>query len=238
MNSVRSNSFQKIVVVGLALLALCSCKSQPPTRVLFIGNSYTFVNGGIDKQLGGLASSVETASIAISGYTLENHWADGNAVQTIRNGGWKYVVLQEQSQTPVVGQSKFFEFAKKFDDEIRKSGARTILLMTWERPDSVQYGITTANLAASFNALGMELSVSVAPAGLAFARSRAENSKLELYTQDGHPTVPGTYLAACVLYATIFRKSPVGNSYPFWDWNMSSETRNYLQKIAAASTGF
>lgn len=78
-----------------ALLILTSCgslvipgvntRTQPTTRVLFIGNSYSAVNGGIDKQLSGLDPSSEIARIDNGGYTLQNHWTDGNALQTIRN---------------------------------------------------------------------------------------------------------------------------------------------------------
>lgn len=220
----------------MACLVLTSCSRQVSTRILFIGNSYTFVNGGIDKQLEGLAPSSATSSIAVGGYTLKDHWNGGDAVKAIRKGGWNYVVLQEQSQTPVIDQAKFFEFAKEFDVEIEASGAKTILLMTWERPDSIGYGVTTANLATAYNALGTELDAKVAPAGLAFARSLRGKPDLLLYSQDGHPTTYGTYLAACVLYGTIFEQSPVGNQYS--GLNISEEIRTYLQQAAAETLGY
>ena len=237
---MRADAFKRhgliVSLVLVALLTFASCQSQPSTRILFIGNSYTFVNGGLDKQLEGLAPSTETERIALGGYTLEKHWTDGNALQKIREGKWDYVVLQEQSQAPVLNQQKFYEFARMFDEEIRRSGARTILLMTWERPDSRNWGVTTDGLAAAFTAIGKELGAKVAPAGLAFARSLQAKPELTLYTPDGHPTVEGTYLAACVLYRTIFELNPVGN--PYSEKNISAETRTYLQQIAADSSGF
>jgi hypothetical protein len=224
------------VFIGcMALFVLTSCSRQVSTRLLFIGNSYTYVNGGIDKQLEGLALSSGTARIAVGGYTLEQHWKDGNALQTIRDGGWKYVILQEQSQTPIFDRSKFDEFATAFDKEIKRSGAKTILLMTWERPDSRGSGVTTANVAAAYRVLGSELGAKVAPVGLAFARSLRERPDLLLYSQDGHPTIYGTYLAACVLYRTIFA-SPVGN--PYADTSIPTELREYFQRIAAESPAY
>ena len=59
--------------------------------------------------------------------------------------------------------------------------------------------------------------------------------EIRAYSQDGHPTVNGTYLAACVLYGTIFGRSPVGN--PYSDRSLSAETRAYLQRIAAEGLG-
>ena len=211
-----------------------SCDSQPSTRILFIGNSYTFINGGIDKQLKGLAPSIDAECIAVGGYTLEKHWTEGNAVQTIREGKWDYVILQEQSQIPVINQKKFYDYVRKFDEEIQRNGAKTILLMTWERPDSRKFGVTTDNLAAAYTAIGKELNIKVAPAGLAFARSISGKPELSLYSQDGHPTVEGTYLAACVLYQTIFENSPVGN--PYSERSISAEIRAYLQGIAAENS--
>ena len=223
-----------VLIVCLAVFALESCDSQPSTRILFIGNSYTFINGGIDKQLKGLAPSIDAECIAVGGYTLEKHWTEGNAVQTIREGKWDYVILQEQSQIPVINQKKFYDYVRKFDEEIQRNGAKTILLMTWERPDSRKFGVTTDNLAAAYTAIGKELNIKVAPAGLAFARSISGKPELSLYSQDGHPTVEGTYLAACVLYQTIFENSPVGN--PYSERSISAEIRAYLQGIAAENS--
>jgi hypothetical protein len=234
----------RIVAAILMLAAIVGCntpiaqwlRGKPSTKILFIGNSFTSYNGGLDKQIEGLAPSTETARFDTGGYTLEDHWNDGKAVQSIRTGGWNFVVLQEQSQTPVSDRSKFFEAVKKFDGEIKRSGATTILLMTWERPDSTKYGVTTANLANAYQSIGGVLGARVAPAGTAFARSLSDKASISLNGADGHPTLYGTYLAACVLYSTIFRASPVGNS--FSDWNISSDIRAYLQQIAAETAKF
>ncbi len=223
-----------------ALLILTSCgslvipgvnaRTQPTTRILFIGNSYTAVNGGIDKQLSDLDPSSETARIDNGGYTLQNHWNDGNALQQIRNSKWNYVVLQEQSQTAIFDQNKFRTYAAEFDKAIKSSGAKTILLMTWERPDSATRGVTTVNLAAAFSSVGKSLGAQVAPAGLAFARVLRDKPDLVLYSQDGHPTTYGTFLAACVVYVAIFGHSPVGNAYS--DSAITPELRTYFEQVA------
>ena len=219
----------------LLALVLVSC-GGPSTHVLFIGNSYTFYNGGIDKQLEGLAPSSKTLSITVGGYTLEDHWNAGNGLKEIRTGTWQYVVLQDQSQTPVVNYQKFFDAVKLFDAAVKQNGGQTILLMTWERPDSVVYGVTTENLANAYNSVGNTFGIKVAPAGLAFARSLQERPDLQLYVQDGHPTVYGTYLASCVLYGIIFGKSPAGNW--FRNNGIDADTAAYLQQIAAETLGY
>jgi hypothetical protein len=72
--------------------------------------------------------------------------------------------------------------------------------------------------------------------GLAFARALQERPELALNVQDGHPTVQGTYLAACVIYATIFAKTPFGIHYSLS--GISQDERDFLQRIAAESTGY
>ena len=229
-----------------ALLFLGACgpraaKSTYPaeaarTRILFIGNSYTYFNGGLDREVRGLAPSSETARIAASGYSLEDHWKDGAAAARIRAGGWNFVILQEQSQRPVIARESFYSYSREFEAAIRNSGAKTVLLMTWERPDSIAAGVTTTNLANAYRAVAAELGAELAPVGLAFARSLQGRPDLKLYLEDGHPTADGSYLAACVLYAVIFRQTPVGN--PFVGPGVKREDAAYLQRVAAETLGF
>ena len=86
-----------------------ACSHKPPglraARVLFIGNSFTEINGGIPAQLQGMAPSVQTDGVLVGGATLQDHLSAGAASQKILAGGWTYVVLQEQSQAAVTGES-------------------------------------------------------------------------------------------------------------------------------------
>ncbi len=231
-----------LVVILLGLQASCQpgggifSLSPPSARVLFIGNSYTFYNGGVDQELRGLDRSIEVKQVTAGGYSLKDHWEDGLAVNTIRSQKWDFVVLQEQSQAPVTDQSTFLSYASRLNGEIRADGAETVLFMTWQRSDSVQYGVTTQNLASAYYGAGSQLGARVAPVGLAFARALRQRPDLALNIQDGHPTPQGTYLAACVIYATILQKSPVGRSYA--PSGVTAEQRDFLQKIAAEVMGY
>ena len=139
----------------VALVALCgACGSRPATRVLFIGNSFTSYNGGLDTLLAGLAPTCTTASFDQGGFTLEEHWNDAAELHSIATGHWDYVVLQDQSQSPVVNVAEFRRYTLLFDHAIARSGAKTVLLMTWNRPDSAAEGVTTANLSAAYRAAG------------------------------------------------------------------------------------
>jgi hypothetical protein len=225
-----------LILILLLIFFACATRdgaavSNPSAQVLFIGNSYTYLNGGLDVMLSQIDPSISTERIAGAGYRLQDHWNDRHALDRIRTKKWTHVVLQEQSQLPVVSAAEYMEFAGKFSSEIRLKGAEVILLMTWERPDSISYGVTTENMANRINEAGRALKVKVAPAGLAFARSLEQKPDLTLYTTDGHPTIHGSYLAACVLYKVITGKSPVQSIYS--PPGISDKDRNFLQQIAS-----
>lgn len=221
-------------ILLLAYIASSCGPKLPSKRVLFIGNSYTGLNGGLDTHLLGFAPNSESTRITPGGYTLQDHWQDADTLEAIRSGKWDVVVLQEQSQYSVTNYYNFFEYAQKLDAEIKKAGAETVLLMTWERPDSVQYGVTAQAVNNAYTALGQQLGVKVAPVGLAFSMALQERPDLKLYVEDGHPTPEGAYLAACVFYGFIFEQSPVGNSY---GGDISNADKTFLQGIAAKALG-
>ena len=90
-----------------------------------------------------------------------------------------------------------------------------------------------AAIDAGYMRIADQLSVPVAPVGAAWETVVGEASHPDMWQSDGtHPTVSGTYLAACVFYATIFRQSPVGLGY---DDGLPSGEAHTLQTVAAAT---
>jgi hypothetical protein len=180
--------------------------------VFFIGNSFTFYNGGVDAVLQALArangKNLECSASVSGGKTLEWHWEEGDARATIARGGWDYVVLQDLSTRPLTDEPAMLKYAKLFDAEIKSAGAETVLFLTWARfnqPEN-QRVITRA-----YGAVGKEINVLVARVGPAWERVLEQRPGLRLHTDDRvHPTPAGTYLAACVFYATITGDSPEG----------------------------
>jgi len=225
-----------LLVCGLLVLCSSCDAQQRGTRVLFVGNSFTFYNGGIDAQLAQMAPGCRTQLLATGGFTLQKHWDDPGEQAMVRGGHFDYVVLQEQSQTPVYDRALFGRYAADFASLAKASGARPVLLMTWQRPDSVQWGVTTAGLAAAYQAVGATIGAEVAPAGLAFANAQTLRPDIALNVSDGHPTPAGTYLAACAVYATIFGRSPMDISYR--PPGISPEDGQFLRQVAAQTLGY
>lgn len=213
------------------------------SRVLFIGNSYTFFND-LPDTFASLAESgghdVEIEMIASGGMSLDEHVESDDLRSEIADGKWKTVVLQEQSHLPATEknrQTRMYPAARRLIRMIRDSNARPMLFLTWGR----SYGRPQAGLANyeemqaavddAYLTLAAEQRVAVAPVGHAWWETLYYDGDEELWQNDGsHPSQKGTYLAACVFYASIFRKSPAGLVYR---GDVSREVALKLQKAAA-----
>ncbi|OKH56108.1 hypothetical protein NIES2130_25615 [Scytonema sp. HK-05] len=194
--------------------------NEQPLRVLFIGNSYTYVNDlpWLTQQLSvsaGETRTLETDMVTVGGATLKSHWERGEALRRIQNERWDYVVLQEQSTLPITHPKVMYQYARLFDTQIKRVNARTVFYLTWARQNRPE---TQQILTDSYTRIARELRAKVAPVGLAWQKVQEENPKLDLYYPDqSHPSPIGSYVAACVFYATFYQKSPVGLSYRIYD---------------------
>jgi hypothetical protein len=182
-----------------------------PVRVLFIGNSFTARND-LPGLIAGLAAargkSMEHRLIRAGGASLRTHWNAGEAQQAIRDGHYDFVVLQEQSTLPVKNAKRMHENIRLFDEAIKAAGARTVLYMTWARLNAPESERATAD---AYAGIGRELGATVVPVGLAWQRFLRQQGRPVLHDKDqSHPTLAGTYLAACVFLAVLFGESPVG----------------------------
>jgi len=115
-----------------------------------------------------------------------------------------------------------------FDPVIRGAKSKTALYMTWARahaPDS-QAAITEA-----YTSVGKEIGATVIPAGLAWKKVLSEPKHPVLHDRDGsHPTLAGSYLAACTMLEALFGLNPVGNE--FEEPGLSGGDRTLLQRAA------
>ncbi len=200
-----------LLTTGCTFLAINDDTDLPETRVLFIGNSFTFFNLGVDQILHGLAPRTTVGLEAVGGATLKDHLANTQTMDKVRQGDWTYVVIQEQSQVPVIAHGQYVSNLRKLVAAVREGGAVPLLLMTWARPDDPR--ISTKSMNAAVRSAGKDVKAAVIPAGVAFGASLASHNGIVLTQHDGHPTPEGTYLAGCVVYAAIFGTSPEGNTF-------------------------
>jgi len=93
--------------------------------------------------------------------------------------------------------------------------------MTWGRQngdpqwDSINtFDKMNTRLRDAYLRIADSANAAVSPVGVAWKYVRDNYPVINLYQQDGsHPSLTGSYLAACVFYTSLFHKSSVGSAY-------------------------
>ncbi|MGH7863992.1 MAG: DUF4886 domain-containing protein [Candidatus Binataceae bacterium] len=180
-------------------------------KVLFIGNSFTARNN-VPELIAQLADArgrqLQHQLIQAGGASLRMHWNKGDAQKAIQETRYDYVALQEQSTLPVKNALRFHESVRLFDEVIKASWAKTALYLTWARQNAPE---TQAAITNAYTAIGAELGATIVPAGIAWQNFLRQHNHPALHDKDqSHPTLAGSYLAACVFFAVLFGESPAG----------------------------
>ncbi|MFZ8905947.1 MAG: DUF4886 domain-containing protein [Poseidonia sp.] len=178
---------------------------------------------------------------------------------TLRGSSWDYVVLQDQSQVPSFPTTdSMWQDSKNasvsLSDAIADEGGETVLFMTWGYRDgdslnsfnnnftAMQSRLTEGYTRYAENISTAGHAVWIAPVGLAFKTVHDDvvangddptvsgNLFYDLYSSDGsHPSLSGSYLAACVFHATVTGETCVGSTDTV---NLNSSTKLALQQAA------
>lgn len=211
---------------------------KPGLRVLFVGNSHTFVNDvpGLTAKLAA-AANVERPLLAYSeapgGTSFRMHWEGGRVQKLLKGAKWDVVVLQDQSVMPNLSKAErdveTLPYAKKLDEAVRESGARTVLFMTWGYQP--EYPAMLARSRIVHQELAGALKAELVPVGTAWERALAKRPGITLWSGDGnHADIRGSYLAACSFFTAFYGLSPVGNSFTA---GIDADEAAFLQRTAA-----
>lgn len=241
---------KRILFFSLVPFLLSAQISSKKIRVLFIGNSYTYVNN-LPLLLHDLALAKGDTLLYDSncpgGYTFFNHFNDATSLAKISACNWDYVVLQAQSQEPSFspGQvsTQTLPFAIKLDSIIKHFNpcAHTVFYETWGRrngdvancpsyPPICTYAGMQNRLRDSYKMFADTVHDLMAPVGEAWRLARATNTLINFYQpDDSHPLLEGSYLAAAVFYETLFQKTVLTSTY---NPGIATGTVSFLNQVA------
>ena len=226
--------------------------TETPSSAIFIGNSFFYYNNSLHNHVGQIVRAAEpkvvasfrSTSATISGSGMDWHDVDAyfkpafaaysfdaknNVVFNKLDRKFDVAIVQDCSQCPVNPQLKpvFHEFTKKNAETLRKHRATPVFFMTWAYEDVPGM---TADLAAEYTTAGNANDALVIPAGLAFAKALYKRPNLSLYVEDKrHPTLAGSYLAACTVFASLYGRTPEGNKYTA---GLDPSLAAFLQSVA------
>ena len=209
-------------------------KSEKISSLMLVGNSFFYYNNSLHNHLGDLikndpnVTSMKRRSITINGSDLpwhdiesylSNEHIGSFRIDTQNNN--KYVpssntkidavIFMGCSLCPIHPDTKdtFQVYVQKYSEIIRDKNAEPMLFMSWpykNKPEMINslrnVFINTAN----------KNSLLLIPAGEAFYRFNLSYPEIDLYTKDlRHPSKEGTYLAAAVVFASLYGKATAGN---------------------------
>jgi hypothetical protein len=222
-------------------------------RLLYVGNSFYYYNNSLHGHVNRLLASalptseregLQSYSVTISGGHLKWHnigaYLDAGIGDSAFNENNEVIANPDSSRFDTVlmmdcsrcpydesTRSIFHEQVRKQGQVIRERGATPLLFMTWAYSDKPEMIDT---IAREYIRAGTENKMNVVPAGLAFSRALKNRPELTLHTSDRrHPSLAGTYLAACTVLASVYRIDPRGNGYTA---GLSDDAR-FLQSIAS-----
>ena len=218
-----------------------------PERVLFVGNSYFYYNDSLHNHVSRMLASLDPAlgeriefkSATIGGAALNHHPLDSHLTpgKLGIDEPFELVILQGGSGEPLSDRRRegFARAAAEFERRISAVGAETALYMTHAYspphprfdPDMIE------SIESLYVETGNEIGALVIPVGLAFEEAYRRRPEIVLHKQfDGsHPDMLGTYLAACVIVATVWGLSPLESDYDYFGALNRDDTR-FLQQVA------
>lgn len=226
-------NINKIFVLGIFILCSFPLFGQQTKRVLFLGNSYTYAND-LPQLLADMANSTGKTLIfdihAPGGYYLAQHLTNPTSVAKIATGNWDNVVLQDQSMALAYPTTymNFMPYTVKLDSVIKAHNlcAQTMFYSTWGRKSGDTYlcspphcpvdtWITRtyyemdSTITSHYKVFADSVKASMTPVGAAWRYIRQNHPSIELFQPDeSHPSLAGSYAAACCFYATLFRSDP------------------------------
>ena len=178
--------------------------------ILFVGNSHTYYND-MPVLLSRIAGAngrgpIETRRSVEPGVDLRWHWNSTKTRGRISSRPWDYVVLQERSGGPLENRDSFFKHARLLDAEIARAGAKTMFFMTWANYMRAE---TQQPVSEAYSEISGELDAVLVPVGQAWQNVYGKRPGLVLHAPDNrHANFLGSYLTACVFYATLLGSAP------------------------------
>ncbi len=176
-------------------------------KVLFIGNSHTFVND-MPELLQQLAAShgveIDAVQNTSGGRGLGWQAHEFDVRYNILFGRYDYIVLQHIAH-PFPGEQNLFEEADKILKLTALSKSKLVAYQCWSEKNNPE---GNPIIVEAYEKLARDKGMLLAPVGKAWGMLRED---FDLYYKDGEHTSPlGAYLAACVFFVTLTGQSAIG----------------------------
>lgn len=209
-----SSRLSKITLLTCLLICISRLHAQQDTtRILFVGNSFTYFYN-LPQVVSAMAATQDVALMTrhslAGGSSLEDHWKGERNTHTkeaITQGNWDYVIFNNHSLSAINTPESFMLYSKKFVELVREKGAEPIFMMTWGYKSNP---LMQAQITEMYETLALETQTTLLPAGLLFAEVRKWRPDMNLFFDDKHPSSNGTYLLGLSCFRLLTGK-PTAN---------------------------
>ncbi len=197
------------------LLIFLSCnfiKNQikPDYKVLFIGNSLTYSNnlpGLFTEEAKKLGFTVQTSQLARPNYALVDHLAEGKISQTLQNGRYDFVVVQQGPSSQADGRAMLLEAGSELQQLCAKNNSKLAFFMVWPAFENYH---TFDGVIRNYSLAATHTDAILCPVGIAWKEHIDKTGDLEYYASDRfHPSLKGSTFAARIIAESLFGKKVV-----------------------------
>ena len=217
------------------------------TKVLCIGNSFTYFHGSpvMLKELAwNEGHCIDISASLKGGWTMAKHMELPMTNEIVAEGGYDYVLLQDQSQAPAkVGKDKkehaqLVKDMAAMADKVRETSpkCKPVVECTWAYPGKENGGFESYEAFYAYAKKGAKIMAKavgkskISPIADAFDIVRNERPDINLYHTDSyHQSKEGSYLKSCVNYLMLFG-TPFGENPA--DCLLDKDVAAYLRSVA------
>jgi len=235
--------------IGFLLLSFISLNSIAQTKVLFLGNSFTYTYD-IPTLFAGFANEAgisvfidekTEAGMAVADEQIVGHANDANSQAKISSQNWDFIVIQDNMGNYVSNIGSISANCGNANvtlyNQIKANNSctRIIYFAGWGPEGGVTASDNTQNcinrIHGNLNFLndnvGDEI---VSPIGKCWIQSLNQMPSVDLFYSDNvHPSLAGSYLAAASIFTSIFKVNPTTLNYT---GGVNSTTASNMRQIA------
>lgn len=237
------------LIIALTAFIYTSAMAQQQTikeniSVLFIGNSYTFMNDMpfiFQKMAKEEGYNAYVDTLVHGGKNLQYHADRKETYEKIRSRNWTYVVIQGHSNEFATPKTEIEKKSKvnlgRIIDSVRTNNSCTkiVLYMTWAYKNGNpnwepinSYEKMQNMVAENYMWVAKDFNAIVCPVGIIWEDVRKKMKNLNLYIEDEkHPNLYGSFISAATFFTTITKQSPVGSPIKI---DLAKDTKEFIER--------
>jgi len=205
-------------------------------RYLFIGNSLSYSNNlpGILEEVGAFYGvGLEADCLCEPNYALLDHWADNTIPKHLEQKPYDMVLLQQGPSSQPYGREVLLEYGSMIKELATSYNTATSFYMVWP---SIAYFGTFDGVIKNYSDAARKTGSLLLPVGKVWRSFLDIDEKQSIYSSDlFHPSKKGSFLAALVIFQTIFPDLDINDIDPSVFSDYVTE-REFLQMLSVISS--